>query len=228
MIMSGSMNWQGWLIAYFVVGAVVMALLWTFWASNLNSFARERTAVMEQRADQHKSLAQKLLERRLIPALALLFGWLVWPALLVARLWVALRQRNDPALWSLSGDLDLNADSGAMTKVSDDFFTSPHDRVILAKERIKRLNTDEIENGHLIDDPLGAVPALPFGHLNPVWRHLQTQLTSGRELWRFRSERVGRLKEFQAFEGYAVFDGGTYIDHMVTDFVWARSAESPT
>jgi hypothetical protein len=30
----------------------------------------------------------------------------------------------------------------------------------------------------------------------------------------------------QRFEGYAVFDGDTYVDHMVTGFVWNDATDS--
>jgi hypothetical protein len=217
---------QEWVTTYFVVGAIVMTALWSVRASKQKTFANELATIMRPREDEDKSALRRFLERGLIPALALLFGWLVWPAMLIARVWVAYRKSRHSYPWPPERKFGLGLDVKDMEKMADNLFTKPHDRVILAAERTTCVCGDEIESVNQISDPAGAMPALPFGHLNGAWLHLKKQLSPGRDLWQFSSERVGALKEFKAFEGYAVFDGDTYVDHMVTGFVWNDATDS--
>lgn len=84
------------------------------------------------------------------------------------------------------------------------------------------MNIADIECANMVDDPLGAVPAVPFGHLNPAWLHLKDQQKSGGAFWSFRCERVGLEKQFTAFSGYVLFDGDTYVGHLVIDYELPR------
>ena len=223
------MTCADWVTAYFLVGAVVMVILFRLRAIKRDTFANQVAAIIEKQLDEDKSSTHRFVERGLIPGLALLFGWLVWPAMLFGRLWVAYQKGNDRhMLQGFSIQDRLSAQTRASEspgKAVNDLFISPHERIILAKERVTRFSAAAIEKANMIDDPQNAVPALPFGHLNPVWMHLKVQQTPGSKFWGFRSERVGNRKEFTAFEGYALFDGETYVDHIVTDYELVESLQ---
>ncbi len=107
---------------------------------------------------------------------------------------------------------------GELERLREELSANPYDRPILANERIERLTTVVIEQSNMIDDPLDAVTPIPFGHLNSVWVQRKDQQTLGREFWSFRSERVGKKRQWKSFSGYALFDAEAYIGHMVTDF----------
>lgn len=49
----------------------------------------------------------------------------------------------------------------------------------------ERVSIEQVEASALIHDPLGAVPALPFGHLNPVWQNFLKGRPADAELWSF-------------------------------------------
>lgn len=222
---TASITWQEWVTAYFVVGAVVMAVLWSKRASTRKNFANNLAAILRDREDKNKSAMELFLEKRLMPGLALLFGWLVWPVILLVRLWVAYRKSSDTEPWPPKRQWDLGLSTKKQhteeqLQAAREQFKTPNERSVLLEERLEKVNADEVEQGHFVHDPLDAVPALRFGHLNRVWLHLKDQLTPERSLWRFRCERVGLHKDYVAYEGYAVFDGDTYVDHMVTDYCW--------
>ena len=58
---------------------------------------------------------------------------------------------------------------------------------VLTEHLLVRLTVEQIESREQVDDPLAAVPALPFGHLNASWRRLLEQLVEGDEFWSFRA-----------------------------------------
>lgn len=220
--MINSITWQEWLTTYLVLGAVVTTVLYFFRASIKPTFTSQIAAAIEKQLDNDKTLAQRILERYVIPGLALIFSCLVWPAMLVARLWVFYRHSHEgdsPMRLPLQS---LLSQGDTEQRLENDLSVSPHKRIILAKERLKRMSIADIERANMIDDPLGAVPAVPFGHLNPAWLHLKNQQKSGGEFWGFRCERVGLEKQFTAFSGYALFDGDTYVGHLVIDYELPR------
>ena len=218
-----AITWQEWIIAYFVVGVVVMSVLARFKASKRKTFANELWFLTRNLEDENKPPTQRFLETRLMPGLAFLFGWLVWPVMLIIRLWVAYRGSSDAQPWPPKRQWDLGPNADELLKEAKELIKTPYERSVLLEERLEEVNADEIEQRHFVQDPLDAVPALPFGHLNRVWLHLRDQLTPERSLWRFRCERVGLHKDYVAYEGYAVFDGNTYVDHMVSGFVWPQA-----
>lgn len=220
--MINSITWQEWLTVYLVVGAVVTTVLYFFRGSKKPTFTSQIATAIEKQLDNGKPLTQRILERRIVPGLALVFSCLVWPAMLVARLWVFYRHSHEgdsPMGLPLQAQL---SEDGTEQRLENDLFVSPHQRIILAKERLTRMSIADIERANMIDDPLGAVPAVPFGHLNPAWKYLKDQQKSGEEFWGFRCERVGLEKQFTAFSGYALFDGETYVGHVVIDYELPR------
>jgi hypothetical protein len=84
------------------------------------------------------------------------------------------------------------------------------------KHLVHRLSIREIEERERIHDPMRAVPAVPFGHLNGVWRTLTADMEAGEELWYFSAlapmhggERVQRT-------GYVRWLRGKSQGHIVS------------
>ena len=82
------MAWHEWLTVYVVVGAVAIAVLYQFRASKKPTFVNQIAASIDRQLDQDKPFTHRILERLILPGLALLFAWAVWPAMLVGRIWV--------------------------------------------------------------------------------------------------------------------------------------------
>ncbi len=71
----------------------------------------------------------------------------------------------------------------------------------------QKLSIGEVELSERVEDPLGAVPELPFGHLNAAWSAFVGQLVPGAELWSFASEWKGGWSG-EVLQGYVeVTDG---------------------
>jgi len=58
---------------------------------------------------------------------------------------------------------------------------------VLPQHLLERLSVQQTELREQVDDPLHAVPPLPFGHLNAPWRPLMQQQAEGDEFWSFRA-----------------------------------------
>ena len=80
------------------------------------------------------------------------------------------------------------------------------------------LTLGEIEARERVDDPLGAVPNVPFGHLNAAWRTFLASRASGDELWSFTAPWRTWLLQPELRSGYALVRNGTPVAHFLT--VW--------
>jgi hypothetical protein len=88
------------------------------------------------------------------------------------------------------------------------------------------VNPLEIESGSMVLDPLGRVPQLPFGHLNPGWRKLRLQLRPGDVLWSFATPGYSSDRNRAEFsgptnvvKGYAVIRNGEIVHEFFSE--WA-------
>ena len=48
---------------------------------------------------------------------------------------------------------------------------------------LRTVKPENAERQAMVEDPLGRIPALPFGHLNPGWTRLLTGMEQGDSLW---------------------------------------------
>lgn len=81
---------------------------------------------------------------------------------------------------------------------------------------LERLTVQEIEGREHVEDPLGAVPQLPFGHLNAAWQRFLAGRTDDAELWSFsaRWETTWGHKELR--HGYALVRAGAPGAYFMT------------
>ncbi len=72
------------------------------------------------------------------------------------------------------------------------------------RDLVRPLAVEEIEKLEAVVDPLGAAPALPFGHLNPAWRRFVQGVALKNKLWSYRAFRKDRWGKKERREGYAI------------------------
>jgi len=77
---------------------------------------------------------------------------------------------------------------------------------ILRRELGQALSIEAVEANERVEDPLGAVPALPFGHLNPAWVQFRAGLASGSQLAPFSKIHKDGITE--RYVGYAEVGNG--------------------
>lgn len=80
---------------------------------------------------------------------------------------------------------------------------------------IVRLSPEEAEAREWIEDPLGAVPAEPFGHRGDAWRIFKADILPHDELWSFRTKLDPNGWQWSVVSGYALKRDG----HIVAEFI---------
>lgn len=159
-------------------------------------------------------------------------GFIVVALLLV----LARRDRQDPEslppLWAwiflvafwpvflavfLFGEHSSAATSEPSTTSGDDSLSwleeQAHEYTLTPEDLRERLTVGEIETREMISDPLSAVPDLPFGHLNVVWRRFLDDHVESDELWSFSTLQESR----ELRTGYAKVRSGKPISHFVAN-----------
>jgi hypothetical protein len=131
---------------------------------------------------ERKDLSCRVLNDVLAPVLGSLFIVIAWPVA------VYMKVKD---LWQKKKD-DERA-RGFMVKPAD---------------LRERLTLEQIEQREIVEDPLHAVPPLPFGHLHGAWRDFLTRRPEGSELWSFSAqwETAWGAKELR--EGYVAVQAG--------------------
>ena len=61
---------------------------------------------------------------------------------------------------------------------------------VARSELLEQLSIDEIEQREKVVDPLGAVPDLPFGHLNAAWKKFLEVMEPQDSIWTFSAHRT--------------------------------------
>jgi hypothetical protein len=84
------------------------------------------------------------------------------------------------------------------------------------RHRLVRLSVAQIEARERVDDPLCAVPNLPFGHLNPVWCALKAKPRWGDGFWSFSAEELGAQGKSVQFQGYVRCRWGRPVGQILT------------
>jgi hypothetical protein len=78
------------------------------------------------------------------------------------------------------------------------------ERVFAVKraDLLEKLTAEQIEARERVQDPLGAVPDLPFGHLNAAWKVFLAGCQPGDKLWSFSARWPGDWRGEERREGY--------------------------
>jgi hypothetical protein len=83
---------------------------------------------------------------------------------------------------------------------------------------LERLTIQEVEKREMVNDPLNAVPPLPFGHLNRRWEELLGTVQEDDEVWSFRANWTTKWGFKEQREGYVVVSRGVPCDFLIT--IW--------
>jgi hypothetical protein len=79
---------------------------------------------------------------------------------------------------------------------------------------LRPVTLEQIEQAERVDDPLGAVPALPFGHLHAVWKKFRDELQPDDRLWTFSAAWPRGSQWATTYVGYAAVRGGAVVSFI--------------
>ena len=89
----------------------------------------------------------------------------------------------------------------------------------------ERLTVLQIEAREVVTDPLGAVPDLPFGHLNAAWKTFAEGVGADDELWSFTAPWQTTWGRREVRTGYVVVRGGVPAAHFLS--MWKEIEDEP-
>lgn len=179
-------------LGYYALGCVLCCFIMIKHAFRKPS-GNERELSESQR--DNRSFAARCAEWVAMLLVIFPFVVLVWPWIL----WGKLFPGETPPRRGLGNDF----------AVSDDFL-------------ICALPLADIEFWETVDDPLGAAPPVPFGHLNPAWEAFK-QEAGNATLWRFYGRADSGWGMDWRHDGYvALKEDGTrpYFMTRRTDVQW--------
>jgi hypothetical protein len=164
-----------WLWIYLAGGVVSLVVLY---GTHLRERQENATSQLLESMRGPLSTKDMLLEKVIAPALACVLVVVAWPAALV----YALKSKREARL-------EKQRREDAVFRVR-------------AKDLLRQTLVSDAEAFAHIVDPMGAVPDLPFGHLNGVWQSFLNQRLPGAELWAFSCDHTSEWGRVTAREGY--------------------------
>jgi hypothetical protein len=155
------------LLGYLAMGVVVCAGIFfaLHFAKGRNPRAEGKTETRESPAPKHSSRWPGFKDRVIVPVLVASLVIVFWP---VALYWKVKDQASSEETEQPAGQRAFR---------------------VARKDLLKRLALEDIERDEMLQDPLGAVPNLPFGHLNPAWQKFKSCLLPDDEVWAFAAVR---------------------------------------
>lgn len=186
---------------YLGIGAAVLAVV--FGAHRLTKKDEPESLhdLLDAVNPDRKKLSYRILNNVVAPVLAAVAVVVVWPAALYMKGKEIFGKRSESA---------------------------PDDEPEFAVERShlqERLIDLQIEAREMVTDPLGAVPDLPFGHLNAAWKTFAEGVGADDELWSFTAPWQTTWGRREVRTGYVVVRGGVPAAHFLS--MWKEIEDEP-
>lgn len=164
---------------YVSVGATFYVLFYAFVARKRAAPETDLWADFVAGLSGDKPLSDKFLNGLFAPSVAVVLLLLAWPW----AVWTAVAERGT---WDTKPAVE-----------------DPKEFAILDDYLVCELPLGDIESWETVEDPLGAAPRLPFGHLNAAWEEFKAGSGNG-TFWKFSGTHVGDWDMEWLREGYAV------------------------
>lgn len=143
-----------------------------------------------------EKLSFRILNNIVAPALAAVAVVIFWPVAAYMKITEHFTKKNEPAL---EEEREFAVERGHLQE---------------------RLTVQETEARETVEDPLGAVPNLPFGHLNAAWRDFLDGCSDGDELWSFTARWETTWGQKELLAGYVLVRNGCPGAHFLTVREW--------
>jgi hypothetical protein len=212
-------NFELYAAIYFGLGLVVSLIVVAAHLANKRKESKFSRDIMKALNPKREAFLYRVLEDVIVPTLAFLMVWLVWPVVFVLKFKDIFKKKSQAVLNEPDSDLIPNRNSNRNSNSNSNPDPNPEDLEELAFalsdfELARQVTIEEVERTNLIQDPMEAVPNIPFGHCNARWVVFKDSLQENETLWEFESTR-SELKGVQAMWGYAVKRDGR-VDRFMT------------
>ena len=181
---------MNYLIGYLVAGFIFLIVIYSFRNVSISKESEDLKRLVDELHNKNQNFLTRFLDQIIVPIIGVSLVVCFWPVALFLKL-------KDLYPGQVNGD--LNDDEYKVRK----------------SDLMNRLSIDEIENRERVHDPLGAVPELPFGHLNQAWMNFLEKAAEQDEFWSFSGlHKTYWGKEMQS--GYVRVTAGDPGDYFLT------------
>ncbi len=188
------------LYSYLGIGALILLIMYVSHKLSTKSESEGVKGILDALNPERGTLSYRLINGVLVPILASVLVLLAWPA----------------ALYMKIKDMRDRAPGGSF---EEKVFKVGKGDLLL------KLTKEKIESEEVVEDPLGGVPALPFGHLNKCWSDLLAQMQAEDELWSFKSKWDGSWGRSEIRSGYVIVRAGLPEDYILTEAMPVENEE---
>lgn len=123
--------------------------------------------------------------------------------------WIAILTAWPVALFMLAKDKLFPSEPDEPESIPEKIFS------VARENLIRQMTVDEIEQQERVTDPMGAVPDLPFGHLNTAWSQFKNNLLPHDSIWSFAAQWTNEWERIEIREGYVVVRGNNIGSHIL-------------
>jgi hypothetical protein len=162
------------LIVYLVVGALVIGIHQAL--RWFTNYFNSEPGILDEAIRNHNTW----METWLAPVVELTFLLLAWPLLCVS----LINNKFFPAK-------PIN-------------YQDPEPFAVCQADLIEQIPIVDIEKQNMVDDPLGAVPQLPFGHLHSAWQNFTELVGHDGVIWRFSADYEYEMGHYSLYNGYVI------------------------
>lgn len=190
-----SIGWMTWLYIYLGTGAFIALI---FYCLSLKDRPSKFVKDMRSALGYGKTLKDHLQDI-LVYTLAGLTILIGWPGFLIWAFLKKLEERRE-----------------RMREDEPEFMCKP-------EYLVRKITLIEAEQANIIEDPLGHVPTLPFGHLSQAWTKFLSEfgLEDENELWYFEIPVGSDISDYVTatgpISGYAKVIGGKVVGEFVIE-----------
>lgn len=180
------------LYAYLAIGAVVLVIIYV---AHLISRKRESEFVRDMKDalyPERRKWRYRLLNTLVVPPLA---------ALLVLAVWPVVFYMKGKELWE--------AKAASTPSEAEKTFA------VTEEDLLERLSVQKIEARERIEDPMGAVPDRPFGHLNAAWLKFKASMEPTDSLSSFSARWSTKWGRKEILAGYVIVRDGRIGAHFL-------------
>ncbi len=170
---------------YLGIGGVVLVVVYGARRLDGRDALNSKSELLDALHPERKTLRHRIILGAVVPVLTAVAVVVGWPIAVGLKLKELLTKRaREPA-------------------------PEPGGFVVRETDLERSFTIAEIEERERVVDPLGAVPELPFGHLNPAWRRFVELKGPGNTVWSFSTRRSGALGHEEWCRGYVLVRAGS-------------------
>jgi hypothetical protein len=208
-------SFQHYAATYFGLGLIVSLIVVAAHLASKRKESKFSRDIMKALNPKREAFLYRVLEDVIVPTLAFFLIWLVWPVVFVLKFKDILKRSSQTVEAESDSDLVPNRNSNSNPSLNPNSEDLEELAFALSEfELTRKVTIEEVEQTNLIQDPMEAVPNIPFGHCNARWVIFKDSLHDNETLWEFESDR-SELAGVQAMWGYAVKRDGR-VDRFMT------------